>query len=1150
MESVSKKGARRKTAFSDDEKGLAAFRVEGYLEKRNKRGTWQKRWFYANNRYLNYSKGPDKPVIGSMNLTETETIELGERKGEFHLAFFDGSEYTLRCDTKAKDPHAPDVYRWLKCLEERKGYYENISRFSVEQRASLMEKNESPDQVGWLKKKSPGFREVWQERYVKLYIDTANMYYFKTANRGAKKAGAVALDNVEWCRPVDESAECREFEFLALQRVFRWRAETHEEMSEWISNIRSALNAAKDLETQQRELTKRANTPASVLKFDGLEDDEARKQDIDMEIEITFEACDGQDIACLEQAVDFATQDLVKLAEDCASKPGRESRNDILAFHLELYHQRIEKEIAPFLVDQRIQSTENTVLYAAIKLICKYAHDLGDFNARLPPKRRQKSSQLSELGRLSDRLVNGPNGTIRMVQTVCTNAAERQIKEGFKGAQMFEDGKYYTTTVIDVWESINMTVKLAEDTKSAALQYMVIDGAMTSFASMLATIGKDTREVGVGNGRGIEYVCAGMNDCTKHVENLNTLQYDLLSLDDVRDRIAPSIDHVMRQLGLCGDAGTEVLSRVVLQDLLGTIATLFTKAWKTNKDPVASTMVATVTDYLNDYSHVLVEYYNVKVAGGIFSRLVVAYVRKLRRQLYPTKADRVRGRYIKISDAFVEQFERDCSTFEDGLLAKIQIRDRPDAFEFLDELKVLFGGSALEVGAMTTKLAGILPLGDPRARIAVEQAIASIIKLRTDLKDVSSKKDFLSSLMGIVDQVVETKEETDRESQVFDGARVSRLRFYVEAFGKGIEEETEDNEAQNDDPFAMEGDDESAMEWMQHADDDIESKRVDNLAFMHQEATPLKRPSMLLQVGNAPLVNLPEKFMDGFLEKRNDNKIWSKRWFEFEQLHDASSGDGILLLSWSKNPGEKKLNSIVIDKSSTASIHHATENLVEDESTGECFLAKDYPSARTLKLTAKSDNVFILQTAERKLRMRAESALVMLTWANKLNELLRDANDNSAPAPERPTEVEAEEDEEQDGIGALKGSTAAPERPRARSVRKSVFLKKETLGKANGFTLSPIHDSTSSEPQAPPLDIFAKVPRRASLPPGDPRRMAYMNDATNEDAEGQNGAMVNQSDNGEVRLSLEDETRRSSNEDGRRSSFVGTPKIRSCCAVS
>jgi hypothetical protein len=1148
MATISKKASRRKSALSDDEKALAAFKIEGYLEKKSKHGLWQKRYFCTNNRYLNYSKGEGNPVAGSVNLAETESIELGEHKGEFYLSFFDGTEYSLRCDPKAKDPNSQDCYRWVKCLEERKRYYENMDSYHVGERASIKERNEQPDQVGWLKKKSPGFREIWQERYVRLYIDTANLHYYKSSKPGVDKAGSVALDNVQWCRPVDGSAICREFEFLADRRVFRWRAETHEDMSEWVFNIRNALEAATELAKQQQELSKRANTPASVLKFEELKDDKSRKADALAQLDSIFEVCDGQDIAVLDQAVDFAVQDLSCLAEDCAAKPGRAARDDILAFHLAMFHERIEGEIAPFLSDERVQSAENAVLYSLIKLICKYAHGLGDLNARLSQKKRQKSNYLSELGRLSDQLVNGPSGTIRMVQTVCTNAAERQMREGFKGAQMHEDGKYYTHTVIDVWETINMTVKLAEDTKSAALQYMVVEGALNSLLSMLSTLAEDTRNVGVAGERGIEYVCAGMNDCTKHVENLNVLQNDILTLDEVRDRVGPLIDRTMRQLALCGDAGTQVLSRVVLQDLVNTIDTLFSKSWKTGKDQSASTIVATVTDYLNDYSHVLVEYYNFKVAEAIFSRLTIAYVRKLRRQLSPSKADRIRGRYIKIGAVFFEQFRKDCSYFEEGLIDRIQTRSRPPCFLFLDDLKTLLGANSLEIAALTTNIAADIPTGDPLARIAAEQAISLIIKLRSDLKDVP-KKDLLASLMGIIDEVVESKEDDALASAgAKRGQAISRMDLYKEAFGVQIsikisEEEAGGAESEYDkDPFAMEGD-ESTMEWMQHADDDIERKRVQDLAW----STAANRRSTSLP-GRAPATSAPERFLDGYLEKRNEKKIWSKRWFELLQLHDASSEDTILLLSWSKNPGEQPLNSIVIDGSSVASIHHATENLVVDESTRLCFLQTDHPTAPPLKLTAKSDNVFILQTAERKLRLRGESALVMLTWANKINELLQseDSPNGHEEDPHEDSIVEYPSGEQ--AVPEANSLGAATRNSRAASVRKSVFLKKETLGKAQGFTLSPIHDSTVMEPQG--ANIFARVPKRPSLPPGDARHAESID---GHEAEKREYGEVEQ-DSVDVSLRVEvDNVRRGLGDEQKRfteKARRANSKLRPCCSIA
>ena len=1164
MDSVSKRASRRKSAFSEDEKALAGMRMEGFLEKKNKYGAWQKRYFFTNNRYLNYSKTVEKkPIIGSLNLAEAEAIDFGEKKGEFCISFLNGDIYNMRCDLKSKSGVVFDCERWLKALQERKAFYDSLATYNLVERASMKEASQEPDKVGWLNKKSPAMRGSWQERYVKLYIDTANLHYYKSAKWNAEKCGSVALDNVQWCRAVDESDDCLEFEFLSLQRVFRWRAETHDDMLSWIDYIQSALEAAKLIEEQAAQLSKRANTPSSIRNFDELETEEKRREIVLNYLQSNFEACDGKDIACLAQAVEFALQDLLKLAGDCASQPGRGSRHDVLAFHLVLYHKRIEEEINPFLEEDVLKVTDNGTLYSLIKLIVRYTQELGNFNAKLPPRKRTASSYMSKLGHLSDLLVHGDNGTSKTLESVCQNAASRQMREGFAGTQMHGDGRYYTHSVTDVWESINTTVSLAVDTKSAALQFSVLEGAHNALQIMLKNIAEDTMRQGVHGDRGIEYICAIMNDCTKHIENLDDLQNDMISLQEVQDHIAPAADRTMHILTVCGNVCIYVLSNIVLEDLADLIDGLFTKAWKKGTATIVGTIIATINDYQGDFSHVLVEYYTLKVAEAILSRVVVAYMRKLRCMLNPSKSNRLRGNYITLSVDFLNQFAKDCDRLEMGTNENVQRRRRLSAFAFLDDFKILFGGNAQAIEDLTHKLAAEIPSGDPRVRIAVEQAISSTVKLRSNLKSIS-KKEFLPNLMNIIDEAVETKAEMGDENQESTNTSLSysRLDMYKRAYAGQVTREDEDYGAEEiglDDGFNPFGEDEDGRLWMGHADDDIENERVELLHFMNQEARPVRSGSIDSLPIETKKSQIPEKFLEGYLEKRNDSKIFLKRWFELEQLHDASNDTAILLLSWSKGPGDLRLNSIVIDSDSTVSIHHATEDLVKDEHSGECYLARDYPSVTYLPLTSKSDNVFILQTHERKLRFRAESSLVMLHWSNKIHELLQHSGQRRKSLMERADATEEEEPEPDPEFElSLARANEQAAAGKVRSARKSMFLKKDTLGRANGFTMSPLHQNGRTSPESEPsgAEIFTRVPRKQSLPPGDSRRLSINKAKDNEkNSEQLPGFEPAETKEQVMELNMKEEIRRTNvfvkdevPSERRRSSVH--QKIKSCCSVS
>ena len=74
---------------------------------------------------------------------------------------------------------------------------------------------------------------------------------------------------------------------------------------------------------------------------------------------------------------------------------------------------------------------------------------------------------------------------------------------------------------------------------AAALQYRVVEGAISSFVDMIKTVTKDLNEhlegrapPGAGE-RGPEFVCATMNDCQQHMNYLLTLSEDVLDIAEV-----------------------------------------------------------------------------------------------------------------------------------------------------------------------------------------------------------------------------------------------------------------------------------------------------------------------------------------------------------------------------------------------------------------------------------------------------------------------------------------------------------------------------------------------------------------------------------------------------------------------------------------
>ncbi|GBG27994.1 Diacylglycerol kinase eta [Hondaea fermentalgiana] len=94
--------------------------LQGYLMKRNSRGSWQKRYFIVNNQYLNYFLDRKMHKLrASCDLTDlTDEPYVEGRFGEFVIPLKSGDVYL-----KAKS--VAEATNWVRCLKERQEYFED-----------------------------------------------------------------------------------------------------------------------------------------------------------------------------------------------------------------------------------------------------------------------------------------------------------------------------------------------------------------------------------------------------------------------------------------------------------------------------------------------------------------------------------------------------------------------------------------------------------------------------------------------------------------------------------------------------------------------------------------------------------------------------------------------------------------------------------------------------------------------------------------------------------------------------------------------------------------------------------------------------------------------------------------------------------------
>ena len=148
---------------------------------------------------------------------------------------------------------------------------------------------------------------------MQLHLQSGRISYFKSEPKPEvlytlEPQGTVALNNVEWCRTTDSSADCMQFEFISGARVYRFMAEDSDTCKKWIQLINQGIKQAKNLDKTKDEARIKLNSPPRILRHDGYKTEAERAEAATEAVDMLFMSCDGENIDVLMQASIFSMQ--------------------------------------------------------------------------------------------------------------------------------------------------------------------------------------------------------------------------------------------------------------------------------------------------------------------------------------------------------------------------------------------------------------------------------------------------------------------------------------------------------------------------------------------------------------------------------------------------------------------------------------------------------------------------------------------------------------------------------------------------------------------------------------------------------------------------------------------------------------------------
>jgi hypothetical protein len=227
---------------------------QGWLQKANEKGKWQKRWFVLHHRHLywfaeefdSYPKGFLDITAINVLLPERWTLENG---WVFHL---DSSERERVYPVSAESQG--DMWNWLNAIKRAALYYQCIQPAKHQGPPEDVKKQEEKQLTfadvkaldikmkGSLNKQGGKWVSNWRGRHSLLSAE-GKLYYFKEkAKNEALCEGVISVLDTD-VRDCPSHARPNTFSIISEGRLYFLQARSAMEKDQWINNINSLIDA-------------------------------------------------------------------------------------------------------------------------------------------------------------------------------------------------------------------------------------------------------------------------------------------------------------------------------------------------------------------------------------------------------------------------------------------------------------------------------------------------------------------------------------------------------------------------------------------------------------------------------------------------------------------------------------------------------------------------------------------------------------------------------------------------------------------------------------------------------------------------------------------------------------------------------------------
>jgi hypothetical protein len=312
-------------------------------------------------------------------------------------------------------------------------------------------------------------------------------------------------------------------------------------------------------------------------------------------------------IECVENASNY-------LRNEIETKILLLKRYDILRIGVKTVVETVCRHLNPVLAqDSQIYlSSSLGDLHRIIRALTKFQNQLNDIYYGPIDPHPPPFPLGQKLTEICNRYVNGTygvststkfEGAVHHLVPKCMDVINKFIAKPSDAIQKHDNGSFYTTVPIDLWELLNQHLELANETESTVLQAMIAGKIHDTLKQVMIILIDFVRTAHIFE---LELLSAVTNDTALMIEEVCRL-VESIGNEEVRIAVNETYGDLILDFIWCGQTCLLKLVDIIIFDVKDQLDLVLTESWL--KGSPINIMLATLRDYSLDFEKYLMPFW-------------------------------------------------------------------------------------------------------------------------------------------------------------------------------------------------------------------------------------------------------------------------------------------------------------------------------------------------------------------------------------------------------------------------------------------------------------------------------------------------------------------------------------------------------------